>query len=110
MVLIGALTIARGVLLMVVQTIGTMAAAYLVNAIYPAPLNVATTLHPDVSYAQGVIIEMILTSQLAFTILMLAAEQHEATYLAPIGIGLAAFLDHLIGETVTCAFSMPITD
>jgi aquaporin related protein len=102
MILIGALTVARGALLIVVQTGATIAAAYMVSALFPAPLNVGTTLHPDVSLAQGVLVEMLLTSLLVFTILMLAAEQHEATFLAPVGIGLAAFIAHLIGEFLFC--------
>ena len=41
---------------------------------------------------------MLLTSQLVFTIFMLAAEKHEATFLAPVGIGLSAFIAELIGK------------
>lgn len=70
----------------------------MVANLFPAPLNTGTALHPDVSIAQGVIVEMLLTSLVVFTILMLAAEQHEATFLAPVGIGLAVFLVHMVGE------------
>jgi len=98
MVLIGALTIARGALLIVVQFGATIAATYMVANLFPAPLNVGTSLHPEVTMAQAVLVEMLLTSFVVFTILMLAAEQHEATFLAPVGIGLAAFLVHLIGK------------
>jgi len=41
---------------------------------------------------------MLLTSQLVFTIFMLAAEKHEATFLAPVGIGLSASIAELIGK------------
>lgn len=41
---------------------------------------------------------MFLTAELIFTIFMLAAEKHRATFIAPIGIGLALFIGHLIGE------------
>lgn len=98
MVLIGAITPVRGVLLIVVQIGATIGAGYLCAGIFPAPMNVDTLLHPQVTIAQGVLIEMILTSLLVFTILMLAAEQHEATFLAPVGIGLAGFLCHMIGK------------
>lgn len=95
--LIGALTWARVAILCVVQTVGTIAAAYMVSAIFPANLNVGTALHPGVSVGQGVVIEMLLTAQLVFTIFMLAAEKHSATYIAPIGIGLSLFMAEMIG-------------
>jgi len=61
-------------------------------------LNTATTLGGGTSPAQGVVIEMLLTAQLTFVIFMLAAEQHAATYLAPLGIGLSYFVAELVGE------------
>lgn len=44
---------------------------------------------------------MFLTALLVFTILMLAAEKHRATFIAPIGIGLALFIGHLAGVRFT---------
>lgn len=41
---------------------------------------------------------MLLTAELIFCIFMLAAEKHRATFLAPIGIGLALFIAELAGE------------
>jgi aquaporin related protein len=96
--LIGALTWARVAILCVVQTVGTIIAAYMVSALFPGGLNTGTALHSHVSLAQGTIIEMLLTAQLVFTIFMLAAEKHDATYIAPIGIGLSFFIAELIGE------------
>ena len=40
---------------------------------------------------------MLLTAELIFCIFMLAAEKHKATFLAPIGIGLALFIAELAG-------------
>lgn len=97
--LIGALTWARVATLCVVQTIAAIVAAYMVDAIFPGDLNVGTVLHPNVSIAQGVIIEMLLTGQLVFTVFMLAAEKHDATFIAPVGIGLSGFIAELIGKT-----------
>jgi len=99
MALIGAITWARCALLCVAQTIATIAASYIVNGLFNGGLNVGTGLGGGTSIAQGVIIEMILTAQLAFTIFMLAAEKHDATYLAPIGIGLSLFIGELLGES-----------
>lgn len=78
-----------------------MTAAGVVQAIIPGPLNVSTTLGYGVSPARGVFLEMFLTSLLVFTIFMLAAEKHKATYLAPIGIGLALFVAELVGVFFT---------
>jgi len=44
---------------------------------------------------------MFLTAELIFTILMLAAEKHKGTFLAPIGIGLALFIAELAGVYFT---------
>jgi len=52
---------------------------------------------------------MFLTALLVFTIFMLAAEKHRATFIAPIGIGLALFIGHLVGVRFTggsCPFSI----
>lgn len=78
-----------------------MCAAAVVSAILPGPLNVSTTLGAGVTPAMGVFLEMFLTSLLVFTIFMLAAEKHKATYLAPIGIGLALFVAELVGVFFT---------
>ncbi len=98
MALIGAITWARCALLCVAQTAATIAASYTVYGLFNGGLNTATTLGGGTSPAQGVVIEMLLTAQLTFVIFMLAAEQHAATYLAPLGIGLSYFVAELVGE------------
>ena len=44
---------------------------------------------------------MFLTAELIFVILMLAAEKHKGTFLAPVGIGLALFIAELAGVFFT---------
>lgn len=44
---------------------------------------------------------MFLTTELVFTIFMLAAEKHAANFIAPIGIGLALFIAQLFGTQYT---------
>lgn len=61
----------------------------------PGPLAVVTTLSEGTSIAQGVFIEAFGTMLLVFAILMLAAEKHESTPVAPVGIGLALFVGEL---------------
>jgi hypothetical protein len=68
---------------------------------FPTPLNVRTTLSEGTSLAQGVFIEALMTSELVFTILMLAIEKHKSTFIAPVGIGLALFVAELVGVYYT---------
>ena len=99
--LIGAVGRTRAILCFIAQMLAGMASAGVVSAILPGPLNVSTTLGAGVSPAQGVFLEMFLTSLLVFTIFMLAAEKHKATFLAPIGIGLALFVSEMVGVFFT---------
>lgn len=64
-------------------------------------MNVNTTLGGGTTIVQGLFIEMFLTAELVFVIFMLAAEKHKATYLAPVGIGLALFVSELTGVYFT---------
>lgn len=99
MVLIGAITWVRGVLLFITQVIGGIVAAYIVQALFQGKLAVSTTLGGGTTIAQGVVIEMILTAQLVFTIFMLAAEKHTGNFIAPVGIGLSLFVAELTGQS-----------
>ncbi|KAF2466867.1 aquaporin-5, partial [Lindgomyces ingoldianus] len=99
--LIGALTATRAIFCFVSQMLSGICAAAVVDAILPGPLNVSTTLGAGTSIARGVFLEMFLTALLVFTIFMLAAEKHKATYLAPIGIGLSLFVAELVGVFFT---------
>lgn len=98
MMLIGSLPIIRGALLFVVQIVGAIAAAALVKGLFPGDLNVQTTLGGTTTITQGVFIEMILTAELVFTIIMLAATKHDGNFIAPVGIGLALFIAELVGN------------
>lgn len=99
--LVGALTTIRAVLCFFSQMLAGMASAAVVSAILPGPLSVSTTLGVNTSVTQGVFLEMFLTALLIFTIFMLAAEKHKATFLAPVGIGLALFVAELMGVFYT---------
>lgn len=101
MCLVGALPYVRGLLLTVAQILGAIAAAGVVYVLFPGPLNVRTSLRIGTSISQGLFIEMFLTAQLVFTIFMLAAEKHKATFMAPIGIGLSLFTAELTGRSLS---------
>lgn len=99
--MVGGLAPLRGCLVAVAQILGGMAAAGLVDGLFPGPLKVATSLNPRTSVAQGLFIEVFLTAELVFVIIMLAAEKHRATHLAPVGIGIAFFVAELTGVFLT---------
>jgi len=99
--LIGAVPFARGGLVFISQMLGAMAAAGVVDTLFPGPLAVTTSLSGGTSKARGLFIEMFLTAQLVFTIFMLAAEKHKGTFLAPIGIGLSLFIAEMAGVYYT---------
>jgi len=101
MCLIGAVTWFRGAIVVTAQIVGAIASSAVVSALFPGPFSVKTTLSPDTSIVRGLFIEMFLTAELVFTIFMLAAEKHQATFIAPIGIGLALFVCELCGVYYT---------
>ena len=88
---------------MVVQIVGGIAAAGVVQVLFPGDLNVRTSLGGGTSVTQGLFIEMFLTFQLVFTIFMLAAEKHRGTFIAPVGIGLSLFVAELTGKYLESA-------
>ncbi|KIW13182.1 hypothetical protein PV08_08369 [Exophiala spinifera] len=83
MMIVGAVPYVRGCLVIVSQLLGGIASAAVVSCLLPGPLN------------------MFLTAQLVFTIFMLAAEKHRATFIAPVGIGLSLFIAELMGVYYT---------
>lgn len=101
MALVGALGWAKAFLLIIAQIVGAIAAAAVVSGLLPGPLAVRTTLSSGVSLTRGVFIEALCTAELIFAIFMMAAEKHRATFLAPVGIGLALFITLLSGESTT---------
>lgn len=101
MVMVRSVTYWRALLLVGAQLSGSLLASVLVRALFPTPLNVRTTLSDGTSLVRGVFIEALLTSELVFTIFMLAKEKHRATYMAPVGIGLALFVAELVGVYYT---------
>jgi aquaporin rerated protein, other eukaryote len=99
--LVRAVPLIRGILVIPAQIVGAIAASLVVKAMFPGPLAVTTTLSSGTTPVQGMFIEMMLTAQLVFTILMLAVEKHRATFLAPLGIGLSLFTAEMAGVYYT---------
>jgi len=101
MMIVGALPYVRGLLIIMAQILGGIAASAAVWGLQPGELNVRTELGDGVSVVRGLFLEMFLTAQLVFTIFMLAAEKHRGTFIAPVGIGLSLFIAELMGVYYT---------
>lgn len=112
-----AISVFRAVLLLAMQIAGSIFASFIVKVLFPTEFRVRTTLSPETSLVRGVFIEAILTFELVFTvgafavhayaeakhlqIFLLAKEKHKATFIAPVGIGLALFIAELVGVYYT---------
>lgn len=103
--MIGAIGIIRAILLFLTQIVGGIVAAAVVQGLFTGELAVGTDLSSTTTTAQGVLIEMILTLQLVFTIFMLAAEKHTGNFIAPVGIGLSLFIAELTGMIIISSAS-----
>ncbi|RQM07752.1 hypothetical protein DH86_00003030, partial [Scytalidium sp. 3C] len=97
-VLTGLMHPLKGAVIFVTQLLAGITAAAIIDALTPGPLSVANSLGPNVNVAQGLFMEMFLTAELILAIFM-----HRATYLAPLGIGIALFIGHIVGIYFTGA-------
>ena len=86
MYLVGGITWLRAIFLFVTQLLAAIVAAAMARALFPAELDVQTSLASGTTVTQGFFIEMFLTLQLVLTIFLLAAEKNRATYIAPVGM------------------------
>ncbi|PWN50089.1 aquaporin-like protein [Violaceomyces palustris] len=96
--LVGAVPVRRASMLVVAQLLGGIAAAAMVEVLTPFKGTASVVkLEKGVTVVQGLFLEAILTGALVFSVLMLAAEKHKSTHMAPLGIGLTLFVCHLFG-------------
>ncbi|KAG9119763.1 hypothetical protein FRC07_005055 [Ceratobasidium sp. 392] len=106
LLLIGAIGPVRFVLYCIAQITGAIVASALLLALLPGPLVVTPTPADGINSAQAVFIEAFMTAMLTLSVLMLAAEKHQSTPFAPIGIGLTLFAGMLWGNLYTgCAMN-----
>lgn len=99
LVLVRAITAARGACIFVAQILGGIVASAIIDALTPGAITFQTTV--SVGVVRGLFIEMFCTSMLVFTIFMLATEKHRSTFIAPVGIGLALFIAEMAGVFYT---------
>lgn len=96
LMLFGFIPLITGIFLIVAQFAGAIVAAALVEVmIYPIPLLANTSLLPLLRPVRGMFIEAIVTAFLILAAFLLVTERSKATFLAPVGIGLALFVSEL---------------
>ncbi|KAF8071576.1 putative aquaporin 1 [Lyophyllum atratum] len=100
LLLVGVIKPVRFVLYCIAQLLGAIAGSALLLALTSGK---DTYLRDGTSITQGIFIEMFITSALVLSVLMLAAEKHQATAFAPVGIGLTLFSCHLFAVYYTGA-------
>ena len=91
MMIIQAVPLIDGLLDIISQLVGSILACGICYALLPPGSLPVTELGNQTTVTQGLFIEMFLTAQLVLAVFMLATEKHKATFIAPVGIGLAVF-------------------
>jgi aquaporin related protein len=107
MMLIRAVPPIDGLLDIISQLVGSILACAICYGLLPPGSLAMTELGSQTTVVQGLFIEMFLTSQIVIAVFMLATEKNKATFIAPVGIGLAVFACILMGSTYTGASLNP---
>lgn len=108
--LTGRISFVRGILYVAAQLIGAVAGAWLLAAVVPpaAAGNLgAHALGNGVAISAGLLAEVVLTFILVFTVFATAMDPRGPAHLAPVAIGLAVLVDHLVGVPLTGASMNP---
>jgi len=107
LVLIRAVPPLDGLLDVFSQLAASILASAIAYGLLPEGALAATELGENTTVTQGLFIEMFITAQVVVSIFMLATEKHKATFIAPVGIGLAVFACVLMASTYTGAAINP---
>lgn len=106
----GKISVTRGSMYVVAQLAGGVTGALLLMLSVPeaAEGNLgAHTLGPEVTPAMGIVVEVVLTFVLVFVVFATAIDPKGMGKLAPLAIGLAVLVDHLVGVPLTGASMNP---
>ena len=101
---------ARGLMFIAAQLSGAVIGALLLLATIPAAADTnlgAHALGHDVSISMGLLMEIIVTFALVFVIFATAVDPGGMGNLAPLAIGLAVLVDHLVAVPITVASMNP---
>ena len=102
------ISVVRGLMYIVAQLAGATVGAALLLVVLPESGNLgAHALGNGVSVGAGVVVEIILTFLLVFVVFATAIDPKGIGNLAPLAIGLAVLVDHLVGVPLTGASMNP---
>lgn len=106
----GKISVRKAIAYVIAQLAGAIGAALLLQAIIPQALQGSLGAHglgPGVSVGGGLLTETILTFTLVFVVFATAMDPKGPGHLAPMAIGLAVLVDHLLGVPLTGASMNP---
>ncbi len=106
----GKISLIKGLMYVLAQLIGAVIGAFLLTAVIPegAQGNLGSHgLGAGISVGGGLLAEIILTFVLVFVVFATAIDPKGLGSIAPIAIGLAVLVDHLLGVPVTGAGMNP---
>ncbi|MBI4337581.1 MAG: MIP family channel protein [Chloroflexi bacterium] len=104
------ITLRRMVLYVVAQLAGAIVAALLLKAVFPAVMEGSLGAHglgTGISAGAGVLLEIVLTFLLVFVVFATAIDPKGLGTIAPLAIGLAVLVDHLVAVPLTGASMNP---
>ena len=104
------ITTTRAVMFVLAQLVGAAAGAALLLVVLPDASDTnlgAHALGPGVSVGMGLVMEIVVTFVLVFVIFATAVDSGGMGNMAPLAIGLAVLVDHLLAVSVTGASMNP---
>ncbi|MBF8267809.1 MAG: hypothetical protein HW388_1317, partial [Dehalococcoidia bacterium] len=102
--------VTKGGMYVVGQLSGAIVGAFLLKAVIPDALEGGLGSHalgPGITAGAGLVVEMVLTFLLVFVVFATAMDPKGPGHLAPLAIGLAVLVDHLVGVPLTGASMNP---
>ena len=104
------ISVARGMMFVAAQLTGATIGALLLLVTIPDAADTSLGAHalgPDVTITMGLIMEIVVTFVLVFVIFATAVDPGGIAPLAPLAIGLAVLVDHLVAVPITGASMNP---
>ncbi|OZJ02204.1 hypothetical protein BZG36_04745 [Bifiguratus adelaidae] len=96
LLLTGNVTPFRGLLYFIAEMVGSIVGSALLDAVTPGPLLGVNKVSPEINSAQDTFLEAFSTAMLVIVVLFVAVEKSKSTFLAPMAVGFAVFLAHLV--------------
>jgi aquaporin TIP len=109
-VLTSKIGVTKGGMYVIAQLLGAALAALLLKAVIPDALEGGLGAHAlggGISAGAGLVVEIVLTFVLVFVIFATAMDPKGPAHLAPLAIGIAVLVDHLVGVPLTGASMNP---